>query len=133
MALPEGGERVVLVTDRRIGFWEAANQPRLIDYPFTVIELHLNRDGEGEGKMSIATKSDLRPERKHDQPGKLSDIARAAHQYQTRAGHELVRSQGAEIAKSNLNGCCSKFDGRLYLATHRVLFRAQVETFMTCR
>lgn len=28
----------------------------MIDYPFTVIELHLNRDGEGEGKMSIATK-----------------------------------------------------------------------------
>ena len=56
LPLPEGGERVVLVTDRRIGFWEAANQPRSIDYPFTVIELHLNRDGEGEGKMSLATK-----------------------------------------------------------------------------
>jgi hypothetical protein len=54
--LPEGGERVVLVTDRRIGFWEAANQPRSIDYPFTVIELHLNPDGEGEGKISVATK-----------------------------------------------------------------------------
>jgi hypothetical protein len=54
--LPEGGERVVLVTDRRIGFWEAANQPRSFDYPFTVIELRLNRDGEGEGKMSVATK-----------------------------------------------------------------------------
>ncbi len=54
--LPDGGERVVLATDRRIGFWEAANQPRSIDYPFTVIELHLNADGEGEGKMSIATK-----------------------------------------------------------------------------
>ena len=54
--LPDGGERVVLVTDRRIGFWEAANQPRSIDYPFTVIELRLNRDGDGEGKMSIATK-----------------------------------------------------------------------------
>jgi len=54
--LPEGGERVVLATDRRIGFWEAANQPRSIDYPFTVIELHLNKDGEGEGKMSVATK-----------------------------------------------------------------------------
>jgi hypothetical protein len=52
----DGGERVVLVTDRRIGFFEAANQPRSIDYPFTVIELQLNRDGEGEGKMSIATK-----------------------------------------------------------------------------
>jgi hypothetical protein len=53
---PDGGDRVVLVTDRRIGFWEARNQPRSIDYPFTVIELRLNRDGEGEGKISIATK-----------------------------------------------------------------------------
>ncbi len=56
LPLPEGGERVILVTDRRVGFWEAANQPRSIDYPFTVIELRLNRDGEGEGKMSLATK-----------------------------------------------------------------------------
>ena len=56
LPMPDGGERVVLVTDRRIGFWEAANRPRTIDYPFTVIELHLNRDGEGEGKMSVATK-----------------------------------------------------------------------------
>ena len=56
MALPDGGERVVLITDRRIGFWESVNQPRSIDYPFTVIDIRLNRDGEGEGKMSIATK-----------------------------------------------------------------------------
>jgi hypothetical protein len=54
--LPDGGERVVLVTDRRISFWEASRQPRSIDYPFTVIELRLNKDGEGEGKMSLATK-----------------------------------------------------------------------------
>jgi len=52
----DGGERVVLLTDRRIGFWEAANRPRSIDYPFTVIELRLNGDGEGAGKMSVATK-----------------------------------------------------------------------------
>jgi hypothetical protein len=56
MPLPDGGERVTLITDRRISFRESVNQPRSIDYPFTVIELHLNRDGEGEGKMSIATK-----------------------------------------------------------------------------
>ena len=56
MALAEGSERVVLITDRRIGFWESVNQPRSIDYPFTVIDIRLNRDGEGEGKMSIATK-----------------------------------------------------------------------------
>ena len=52
----DGGRRVILVTDRPIGFWEAANQPRSIEYPFTLIELRLNREGEGEGKMSIATK-----------------------------------------------------------------------------
>jgi hypothetical protein len=54
--LAEGGERVVLVTDRPIGFWEATRQPRSVDYPVTVIELRLNADGEGEGKMSLATK-----------------------------------------------------------------------------
>ena len=52
----DGGYRVVLLTDRRIAFWEAANRPRSIDYPFTVIELRLNRDAEGEGRMSLATK-----------------------------------------------------------------------------
>jgi hypothetical protein len=52
----EGGERVVLATDRPIGFLEATNQPRSIQYPFTVIELQLNRDGQGEGRMSLATK-----------------------------------------------------------------------------
>lgn len=54
--LPDGGERIVLATDRRIGFWEAVNRPRSIDYPFTWIELRLNANGEGEGKLSIATK-----------------------------------------------------------------------------
>jgi hypothetical protein len=54
--LEDGGDRVVLGTDRRINFWEAANRPRSIDYPFTVIEMRLNKDGEGEGKMSLATK-----------------------------------------------------------------------------
>jgi hypothetical protein len=54
--MPDGGERVVVVTDRRIGFWEAVRQPRSIDYPFTVVELRVNNDGEGEGKMSLATK-----------------------------------------------------------------------------
>lgn len=54
--LPDGGERVTLVTDRRIGFWEAANQPRSFDYPFSVIELRLNADGKGDGTLSIATK-----------------------------------------------------------------------------
>lgn len=52
----DGGEHVVLATDRYIGFWEAANRPRTIDYPFTVIEVRISPNGEGEGKMSLFTK-----------------------------------------------------------------------------
>jgi hypothetical protein len=55
----EGGRRVVLATDRPISFWEARNQPRTIDYPFTLIELRLNRRGEGEGKLNLATRIDV--------------------------------------------------------------------------
>jgi hypothetical protein len=62
--LPDGGERVIIATDRYISFWEAANRPRTIDYPFTVIELRLNRDGVGEGKMSLATRITMDKDRK---------------------------------------------------------------------
>jgi hypothetical protein len=52
----DGGRRIFLATDRPIGFWEAANRPRTIEYPFTFIELRMNGRGEGEGKLSLATK-----------------------------------------------------------------------------
>lgn len=52
----DGGRRVIVATDRPIGYWEARDQPRSINYPFTVIEMRIGRDGTGEGKMSIATK-----------------------------------------------------------------------------
>jgi hypothetical protein len=55
-ALPDGGERIVVATDRPIGVWEASRQPRTVDYPFTIVEMHVNADGEGEGKLSFATK-----------------------------------------------------------------------------
>lgn len=55
-AQPEGGSRIVILTDRPVRFWEARNQPRTIDYPFTLIELQLKPDGTGEGKASVATK-----------------------------------------------------------------------------
>ena len=54
--LPDHGERIVLATDRYIRFWEAARGARTTDYPFTIIELRMNGDGRGEGKMSIATR-----------------------------------------------------------------------------
>jgi hypothetical protein len=54
--LPKGGERITLITDRPIQLWEAANQTRSTEYPFTVLELHVGKDGQGDGKLSIATR-----------------------------------------------------------------------------
>jgi hypothetical protein len=54
--LPEGGRRIVLATDRYIGFQEARNQPRSTDYPITIMEIRVDKDGKGVGKMAVATK-----------------------------------------------------------------------------
>jgi hypothetical protein len=62
--LPEGGKRIVLAMDRYIGFAEARNQPRSIDYPFTLIQIHIDKDGKGEGKMAVATKIKFDKEKK---------------------------------------------------------------------
>jgi hypothetical protein len=55
-AAEDGGRRIVIATDRPISFWEQVNQPRTIDYPFTMIQMQIGQDGTGEGKMSIATR-----------------------------------------------------------------------------
>lgn len=52
----DGGRHIIIGTDRPIGFWEAANQPRTINYPFTVVQMELDKNGEGKGTMSVATK-----------------------------------------------------------------------------
>ena len=52
----DGGRRIVIATDRPISFWEARNQPRSIDYPFTVIQMEIDKNREGKGTLSIATK-----------------------------------------------------------------------------
>jgi len=62
--LPEGGRRVVLVTDRPISFKEAVNNPRVSDYPYTLIEIRFPKDGVGVGKMSVATKISLSKDKK---------------------------------------------------------------------
>jgi len=52
----DGGWQIDIVTDRRIGFREAADRPRTIDYPFTLVEINVNDDGVGEGRASVYTK-----------------------------------------------------------------------------
>src|SRR4051794_34885184 len=75
----EGGRRIVLATDRPVGFAEAANNSRTLEYPFTLVELRLDKDGHGEGKLSIATKLTLNDnvlviENYADQPVMLTDV-----------------------------------------------------------
>lgn len=62
--LPEGGRRIVLGTDRYIGFQEARSQPRSIDYPFMLIEIRVDKEGKGVGKMAVATKISFDKEKK---------------------------------------------------------------------
>ena len=52
----DGGRRIVLATDRPIGFAEARNNSRTMDYPFTLIEIRLNAEDKGEGKILAGTK-----------------------------------------------------------------------------
>lgn len=60
---PDGGERIVLITDRRLGVWNDLWKPvgteAATNYPFSVIELRLNSREEGEGKVSLTGKVTL--------------------------------------------------------------------------
>jgi hypothetical protein len=73
----------VLVTDRYVSFWEASNRPRSIDYPFTVVELRLDAKGQGEGKITVATKISSEPDTRQiilenygNQPVRLTKVTR---------------------------------------------------------
>ena len=52
----DGGHRLVIALDRYMTFQEIRNQARTVDYPFTLIEIRLNKEGEGQGKLAYATK-----------------------------------------------------------------------------
>jgi hypothetical protein len=52
----DGGQRIIIATDRPMSFSETWNQSRSVDYPFTIIELRVNDSGEGDGTLSLATK-----------------------------------------------------------------------------
>ena len=57
---PDGGERIILITDRRLSpvspLWKpVAPAPKPTDYTFSVIELRLNSQGVGDGKAALDT------------------------------------------------------------------------------
>ena len=68
--LPNGGERIIVATDRPLGAWsrtawraaasKAAKETK--ESQLTLIELRLNKQGRGEGKMSLAARIVAEPE-----------------------------------------------------------------------
>lgn len=88
----DGSQKIILLTDRRLGLgnqqtWRpsgaAAAAAAGEDYPFTLIELRLNRNGQGEGKASLTGKltvdstGSLALENYAASPVILSGVARA--------------------------------------------------------
>ena len=54
--LPDGGRRIVFATDRPMSFNELWNRPRSSEYEFMLCEIHLGKDGTGEGKLATLAK-----------------------------------------------------------------------------
>jgi hypothetical protein len=55
-ALPGGGRRILIATDRRMSFLEVSRNLRTTDYPFMIVELRMGPDGEGQGKLMPVAK-----------------------------------------------------------------------------
>lgn len=77
----DGWLRIGIATDRYIGMWEAREQPRTIDYPFTLIDMRFDRSGKGVGKMAVATKIEFDKKKKQmvlenyaSEPVRLNEI-----------------------------------------------------------
>jgi hypothetical protein len=67
-SLPDGSERIILATDRRLGSgtagWKSTTSATATNYPFTLIEIRIDPKGIGEGKASLTSKVILDKEAK---------------------------------------------------------------------
>ena len=64
--LPDGGRKIVIVSNRPMSFWELRASGRSTDYDFTLAEIRLTKEGgtKGEGKLAQAVKVNYNPETK---------------------------------------------------------------------
>ena len=82
---PDRLDQITLITDRPIGFAEASNQSRTLDYPFTIIDMRINSAGKGDGKLLIGAKIQMDRDTKtlvledyNAQPVQLTSVKREA-------------------------------------------------------
>jgi len=52
----DGGRQIVIATNRKIGFQEASMDNMSMDYPFELIQMDLDAQSKGEGRLSLATR-----------------------------------------------------------------------------
>ena len=79
--MENGGRRIVVITPRVIGFQEARNQPRTVDYPFSLFEMRFDKSGKGEGRLAYATqisfdkkKNSIEIENYSSEPVRLNEL-----------------------------------------------------------
>ena len=53
--LGDGVRQIVIATDKPVSFAAGASNARVLDYPFTIIEMRMKPNEEGEGRMLAAT------------------------------------------------------------------------------
>jgi len=71
----------VIITPRVIGFREARDQPRTVDYPFSLFEMRFDKAGKGEGRLAYATqisfdkkKNSIEIENYSSEPVRLNEL-----------------------------------------------------------
>ena len=81
----DGGRRIVVITPRVIGFREATNRPRTVDYPFSLFEMRFDKSGKGEGKLAYATQINFDKKKNTIETRELLERAGAAEQPDARS------------------------------------------------
>jgi hypothetical protein len=76
----DGGRRIIVGTDRPVDYWEV-NREEKASYPFTLIELRLDKEDKGDGRIAPATKISRSKDGKHfelehyaAEPMRLKDV-----------------------------------------------------------
>jgi hypothetical protein len=78
----DGGQHIVLVSNRHITFAELYNASRSSDYPFSIVTLDVDKDGKGTGsfapvcKIRFSKKHELEIEHYGQKPFRLANVFR---------------------------------------------------------
>jgi len=79
---PDGGQHIVMVTDRPISMAELFNSTRSRDYPFGVVVMNVDKSGKGTGtlapicKIRFNKKGELEIEHYGQKPFRLANLRR---------------------------------------------------------